>query len=165
MAKRLADAVSGHRSDGIKYGYAILGKGGNPEYSDGLPKPAPGTDVLDLATWLDFHSDLREGANVTDLSEELIKKFGGVKGDMKSIKKALDIMKHQIEKLSSAADAIQSVKENADAKKIYEGYKPGTILHTETGNVRVDTDTTGTCCQDDKKATDTVEGVKQKMNL
>jgi hypothetical protein len=43
-------------------------------------------------------------------------------------------------------------------------YKKGTILHTDIGNVRVDSDSTRSCCQDDKKATDTVPSLKKKKD-
>ncbi|MEN9548985.1 MAG: hypothetical protein RIR12_1576 [Bacteroidota bacterium] len=51
---------------------------------------------------------------------------------------------------------------NSKPKGVYSGYKRGTILHTRTGNVRVNSDTTGTCCQDDKKATDTLPDAKKR---
>jgi RHS repeat-associated protein len=53
-------------------------------------------------------------------------------------------------------------KEGTEAKGIYSKYKKNTILHTETGNIRVLSDSTGQCCQDDKKATDTLPGAKVK---
>jgi RHS repeat-associated protein len=55
-----------------------------------------------------------------------------------------------------------SVIEPGKRKHVYSNYKKGTILYTNTGNVRVDSDSTGTCCQDDKKATDTVPNLKKK---
>lgn len=50
--------------------------------------------------------------------------------------------------------------------KVYSGYKKGTILYIgePVGNVRVDSDSTGTCCQDNQKATDTIPSQKKKNN-
>ena len=43
-------------------------------------------------------------------------------------------------------------------------YKKGTILHTKTGNVQIDSDSTATCCQDSKNATDTLPDAKKANN-
>ncbi len=54
--------------------------------------------------------------------------------------------------------------EPGKAPSVYSKYKKGTILYTNTGNVRVDSDSTGTCCQNDKKATDTIPSLKKNKD-
>ena len=127
----LASDIRGDESDHVKYGYVILGRGENPEYTHGLPKAADGSEVLDLGDWLDFAGGLREGATVEELTEDLIKKFGGVKGDMKSVKEALDVMNNQLSNISESVakieDAVELIKKQKEEQSKGEGTTSATV--------------------------------------
>lgn len=86
----------------------------NPEWSKGLPKAGSNTQVIDVATWMDMLGGMREGASAQELTDAIIKKLGGVKGDMAAVKEALDIFPHLSEQINKAAEKILEAQKNQE---------------------------------------------------
>lgn len=112
----LAKSWVGDESDKtVSDRYVLLGNGMNPDWTKGLPKAGSNSEVIDVNGWMDLLGGLRTGASVDDLIESLVKKFGGVKGDMAAVKEAVDIVKDQLSKISEAVERTEKIKE--DLKK------------------------------------------------
>jgi RHS repeat-associated protein len=86
--------------------------------------------------------------------------------DPKKIPEIIDkFRKKDISDSKASEERASEEINNPTNPKVYSGYKKGTILYTgenSFGNVKVDSDSTATCCQADKKATDTLPSAKQK---
>jgi RHS repeat-associated protein len=95
----------------------------------------------------------------TEYLNKIKKYVKGAEGLITRIEK----IENQIDRTKAKKAKEESLSDEKTEKvnHVYLGYKKGTILHTNTGNVRVDSDSTGTCCQDNKKATDTVPSMKK----
>ncbi|MDI3322740.1 RHS repeat-associated core domain-containing protein [Pinibacter soli] len=171
-AEAVGDYFSGghnRENNGVKYGFMVYGSNDKDnKWQDGLPKAANGSESLEMGRYLDFVGGFRESASLTDLSEQFVTKLGGVKGDMKQFKQVFDMFAQQSSNLIEAALKIKAAKENYDAthstpKKVYSGYNKGDIIFDGTQNIKVESDSTGICCQVGK-ATDTIPGAKSQKN-
>jgi len=150
--------LSGDQSGEIAYGYRIYGNGKDMGWQSGLPTAAPGSESLDLGTWLDFVGGLREGASPLDLLEN----YGGSK-KLGSFLEKMDKIKEAFAKTADAVEGIGAIKDNKQkptkAKPLYEGIKPRTIVHKRGDppgfNRTVINDNAGSV-EFNKPATDTV---------
>ena len=94
--------------------------------------------------------------NIPDLKDGL-----GPAEFLNTIKELVETIKDQVKDNKGPSTAKSP---NKSSGKSCIGYRVGTILYTNIGNVVVNPDSTETCCQVDKKATDTLPNLKKNKN-
>jgi RHS repeat-associated protein len=172
---KLALTPEKHKERDIGEGYYLSSKKGGG-YNDPFLPGAEKINIIDgegllmlIGNWREFGEGSK--LELATLAETLAEKLGAIKELGAGIEAAdfLDRMDNYFDGLTSIMDAIDEVIDKNESKKQikgkYYGFRQGSILHTLNGNVLVDSDSTGTCCQDDKRASDTLPEAKKSPSI
>jgi RHS repeat-associated protein len=172
--KNFIGANSGDQSESTQVGYRMYGEGKDMAWQDGLPRPAPGVEGNESGTSIDLQEILNAAGVYREYGPKaepfelmtnptLKKLFEGADNILDAAQTAKDA-----NKLNTENSKPNVGKTDAGSGTPYKGKKEGTIIYEGKSadgkpiHNKVNADGTGTCCQQDKPATDTGVGKKGK---
>jgi len=103
--------TKGDESNKERPGFVVFGQANFSDWSNGLPKAAPGSKTIDLGKFLTLYGGMREGVDPADLAEDF-----GNSAKLAHLLEQVNKIKEAYEKTEAAVGELKGGKEKGEAE-------------------------------------------------